>query len=241
MCTNIRAKYGQTLDCRSVDGGVTWSSVIRVIGDPAQSNSTQTYRNPYPTVLLGGGHNGGDRIILNVANSTDDTQWVSLQMFSDDEGDTWSHPTPLANFVGSMAGVLGGPGNGIELRNWNATQASKQTNSPLHNRPSNRAGACSHMQHHAGRLLSCGATGYHHGHHMYAAVWYSDDCGDTWTIANTTRALDEMQECQVAELVNGRLVSTPRSRIVFGVTASCGSMLTLQSEFSRNFEPLINL
>ena len=196
----------QTFDCRSIDGGVTWSSVIRVMGDTAETNSTNTYRNPYPTVLVGGGRNGADRIILNVANSTNDTQWVSLQMFSDDEGDTWSHPTPLVNFVGSMAGVLGGPGNGIELRHWNTTRAPTQPNSQPQKQLNKGSSACSPMQRRAGRLLSCGATGYHKEHPMYAAVWYSDDCGASWSIANTSRTLHLMQECQVAELVNGRFV-----------------------------------
>jgi hypothetical protein len=32
-----------------------------------------------------------------------------------------------------------------------------------------------------GRIVMCGATGYHTGHAMNAVVWYSDNAGSSYT------------------------------------------------------------
>lgn len=123
-------------------------------------------------------------VVLNVVNSTDTAPtagWPSLQLISTDGGLTFSPPRPVAalNADPIVEGILGGPGYGIELMK------------------------------HGGRLVSCGATGYHSGHAMEAAVWYSDDVGVTWNVSTTPLA--QMQECQMVELANGSVVINMRA------------------------------
>eukprot|EP00037_Helgoeca_nana_P021128 m.212330 g.212330 ORF g.212330 m.212330 type:complete len:507 (+) comp25526_c1_seq1:71-1591(+) len=166
---------------RSIDGGITWSPIKRVIGQSILANNSVTYRNPYPTLSTSG---SAVTVVLNVVNSTDTAPtagWPSLQLISTDGGLTFSPPRPVAalNADPIVEGILGGPGYGIELMK------------------------------HGGRLVSCGATGYHSGHAMEAAVWYSDDVGVTWNVSTTPLA--QMQECQMVELANGSVVINMRA------------------------------
>eukprot|EP00040_Diaphanoeca_grandis_P044610 m.12929 g.12929 ORF g.12929 m.12929 type:complete len:493 (+) comp9524_c0_seq1:67-1545(+) len=171
---------------RSLDGGKTWSEPVRVMGTSMETLNNETYRNPYPTVCKGCGPQRQDVVIVNFVNSTLATPWVSFQRMSLDAGLTW---TPAQMVKGldpsSIEGILGGPGNGIEL--------GLRSNKPVR----------------AGRLVSCGATGYHGGVAMETAVWFSDDNGTTWSVAKT--ALPNMQECQIAELANGTLLLNMRN------------------------------
>ena len=172
---------------RSLDGGRTWSAFSKVIGDGFASN--HTFRNPYPTAVLVGPVGGREiqRIVLNCANSTLDATWLSLQLVSDDLGRTWSEAhvvTSLEAWSSESAGILGGPGYGIVKQ----------------------------YPPHVGRLLSCGATGYHHDRVMEALVWFSDDEGSTWRIANdTANVLRNQQECQMIELTNGSVAINMRN------------------------------
>jgi sialidase-1 len=175
---------------RSLDNGATWSdAIIRVIGGAAESRALNTtYRNPYPSVVVGsGGGGGGDVVLLNVANSTVAEPWASLQLKSSDGGLSWSAPASVGAGWGALQGILGGPGNGIEL-------GQKSTHSPS-----------------AGRMLSCGATGYHHGHAMEAGTFSSDDQGRSWQAG--AHPLPSMQECQLAELSNGSVVMNMRQSV----------------------------
>ena len=89
---------------------------------------------------------------------------------------------PLMAWSRDSAGVLGGPGFGIQKR----------------------------FAPNAGRLVSCGATGYHRGHNMEALVWTSDDGGDHWNVS-AGGVLPGMQECQLVELQNGSVVINMRN------------------------------
>ena len=181
---------------RSLDGGATWGSVTRVLGDAAENPaSNTTYRNPYPTVVTAAPGedvmgSSSDAVLLNVVNSTLAEPWLSLQLSSADGGLTWSAPRDVGARWGPLEGILGGPGNGIELgRNARGPDASAF----------------------AGRLLSCGATGYHAGHAMEAGTWSSDDHGATWAAGE--HPLPGMQECQLAELANGSVVMNMRQAV----------------------------
>jgi sialidase-1 len=57
-----------------------------------------------------------------------------------------------------------------------------------------------------GRLLAVG----HWGAYTHDYIWYSDDDGQTWTVANTS-ALNSMDEAQLAELANGTVVVNMRN------------------------------
>ena len=68
---------------------------------------------------------------------------------------------------------------------------------------------------HAGRIVGCGATGYQHGHAMFMPLWYSDDDGASYQLAEVPAggAFAELQECQVVELANGTVVVNARNAL----------------------------
>lgn len=84
--------------------------------------------------------------MLNFVNSTVTEPWINYQIESVDHGASWSSPQQMVN-VTPWEGVLPGPGQGIQL-------GAHSTRSPS-----------------PGRLVMCGATGYHAGHSMDAVVW----------------------------------------------------------------------
>ena len=90
---------------RSSDGGKTWSSPTRIVGDGLGNT---TYRNPYPVFSAEGD------LVVQFVNSTSEL-WESLQVVSTDDGRTWGAITSNAGGLGSWNGVLGGPGAAILL------------------------------------------------------------------------------------------------------------------------------
>lgn len=59
----------------SVDSGRTWLPEQVAIGTRAAA-SALTYRNPYAVAI------GGDNVLLNFVNSTNEAQWINMQMRS---------------------------------------------------------------------------------------------------------------------------------------------------------------
>lgn len=120
------------------------------------------------------------QIVLHFVNTTTEPTWVNLQRVSNDDGATWGDAVPVALSNASVQGVLPGPGHGIQLR-WGPA---------------------------AGRLLFCGATGYHAGHAMETAVYYSD-APPAAARYNVSATFSQFQECAMAELPAGVNGSTP--------------------------------
>eukprot|EP00051_Salpingoeca_urceolata_P033854 m.22478 g.22478 ORF g.22478 m.22478 type:complete len:387 (-) comp6832_c0_seq1:146-1306(-) len=141
-----------------------------------QHTSNTTYRNPYAVWVDDGSPKG--LLLLNFVNSTLAEPWTNYQISSHDDGITWS--APVAKNLAPWEGVLAGPGAGIVLGRRSAT-------SP-----------------HPGRIVMCGATGYHHDHAMNAVVWYSDDKGSTYDVSSSVFA--QFQECQMTERNDGSLI-----------------------------------
>jgi sialidase-1 len=191
---------------KSTDGGVTWGPLTRVLGSAAETNSTHTFRNPTP--LHHTMKNGTEVLVLNVVNSSLPSHaavtWPSLQLLSYDEGATWTEPRRVVG-MGKYEGVLAGPGTGIQL---GRHSAANKADPVLSN-----------------RMLFCGATGYQRGHAMLGIVWYSDDDGETWAISATV--FPSMQECQLAELSNGKVVVNFRNA---HLNHSCDCRATSTSE-----------
>mmetsp|Transcript_6029 Transcript_6029/g.13736 ORF Transcript_6029/g.13736 Transcript_6029/m.13736 type:complete len:372 (-) Transcript_6029:196-1311(-) len=118
-------------------------------------------------------------VLLSFVNSTLSEPWVNFQVRSFDAGTTWSEPEKVD--MGKWEGILLGPGAGIQLQH------------PPY----------------AGRLVTCGATGYQAGHAMNAVVFYSDDQGRSYNAS--TDSFPHLEECQIAELANGSVVINLRS------------------------------
>jgi sialidase-1 len=167
---------------RSTDGS-SWTVPTVVVGSGPNSSSNTTYRNPFASVFAA--PTGGFTVLLQFVNSTLAEPWTSLQTQSSDDGVTWGSISSQGAPVQSLDGVLPGPGFGLVLG-----QVTSRSPSP-------------------GRIVSCGATGYHKGHTMEAALWYSDDSGASWQLSTPT--FPSMQECQPAELADGSLLVTFRA------------------------------
>jgi sialidase-1 len=137
-------------------------------------------RNPYPVF------NAKGVLILQVSNSTQ-LPWISLQLYSTNEGKNWTDPTPLQHFLGPFDGILNGPGSGLLLQ---------QTN-------------------YSGRILACGTTEYEgFPDPDAAAVMYSNDNGSSWVISYlwSDTIKSRMAECQMAELNNGSVLINFRNQ-----------------------------
>eukprot|EP01065_Artemidia_motanka_P022821 TRINITY_DN2700_c0_g1_i2.p2 TRINITY_DN2700_c0_g1~~TRINITY_DN2700_c0_g1_i2.p2 ORF type:complete len:456 (+),score=138.13 TRINITY_DN2700_c0_g1_i2:65-1432(+) len=100
--------------------------------------------------------------------------------FSADKGDTWTAAKQIDQDFGPAAQSAVGPGVGLQLSATNP--------------------------HAPGRLLFIG----HHGYYVEDFVWYSDDHGHTYKLANSSLKL--MNEAQMVELSNGDVVANMRNR-----------------------------
>lgn len=170
---------------RSADGGATWGAQQVVWSDGAN-----TCGNPVPIVDQASGrvvlamtwNLGTDGETAIINKTAKDTRRVFVA-HSDDNGATWSSPAEITSSVKSVewGWYATGPGGGIQLRN----------------------GA------HAGRLVvpcdHSDAAGAYCSH-----VIYSDDAGATWQLGGTVPDV-KLNECQVAELSDGRLLLNMRN------------------------------
>lgn len=171
---------------RSTDGGKTWSEPTVVWDDGAN-----TCGNPCPVVdestgtvwLLGTWNLGADHEPAIIAGKSKDTRRVFV-MHSKDDGLSWSQPHEITRDVKKpeWTWYATGPGAGIRL-----------SRGP-----------------HAGRLvipcdhIEAGTKRY------FSHVIYSDDHGQSWKTGGSSPR-DRVNECEVAELSDGRLVLNMRN------------------------------
>ena len=171
---------------RSTDGGVTWSEQ-RCLWD----DGPNTCGNPCPVVdrstgrihLLMTRNLGSDheRMIIDQTSAESRSVWV---MTSDDHGTTWATPREITTSTKqpNWTWYATGPGNGIQLQRGE----------------------------HAGRLvvpcdhIEAGTKKY------FSHVILSDDGGTTWRLGGRTPT-DQVNECAVAELSDGRLLLNMRN------------------------------
>ena len=170
---------------RSADNGATWSDQQVVWSD-----GSNTCGNPVPivdrdtgrVVLLMTWNLGTDGESAIVNKTSADTRRVFI-VYSDDNGATWTTPTEITSSVKDpgWGWYATGPGGGVQIA---------------------KGG-------HAGRLVAAcdhsNASGAYCSH-----VIYSDDGGTTWQLGGTVPDTG-LNECQVAELSDGRLIVNMRN------------------------------
>ncbi|MGI9542699.1 MAG: sialidase family protein [Cyclobacteriaceae bacterium] len=171
---------------RSNDGGITWGS-IQVIWD----DSTNTCGNPAPVLekktgvisLLSTWNLGIDKEPAIIDQTSTDTRRVFI-LQSADHGQSWTPPREITSQtkLSNWTWYATGPGSGIQLQ-----QGPNEGRLMI---------ACDHIE---------AETKEYFSH-----VIFSDDLGKTWQVGGTTPE-DQVNECEVAELPNGRLVLNMRN------------------------------
>ncbi len=171
---------------RSDDGGTTWG-VIQLIWD----DSSNTCGNPAPIVdletgdihLLSTWNLGTDHESHIIDQTSEDTRHVFV-LQSSNGGIDWSRPREITDQtkLGEWSWYATGPGSGIQLQ-----QGPK-----------------------AGRLMA----GCDHieatSKKYFSHIILSDDHGETWQLGGTT-PIDQVNECEVVELSDGRLMLNMRN------------------------------
>lgn len=171
---------------RSTDNGLSWSKLM-VIWDDGDN----VCGNPAPVVdeqsgaihLLSTWNLGKDKESKIIDDSSKDTRRVFV-MRSDDDGKSWSDAEEITSSVKkeNWTWYATGPCHGIQLKS----------------------------AAHKGRLLipcdhiEAGTKKY------YSHVIYSDDNGKSWNLGGTTLQ-DQVNECTVVELSDGRLLLNMRN------------------------------
>lgn len=171
---------------RSEDGGHTWSAAEVVWDDGAN-----TCGNPCPVVDVGTGtihllmtwNRGDDRESAIIAQTSKDTRRVFVTR-SEDDGRTWSKPEEITAAVkrADWTWYATGPCTGIQL-----TKGEHKGRLVI---------PCDHIEAETRKY--------------YSHVIWSDDHGKTWELGGRTPT-DEVNECQVAELSDGRLMLNMRN------------------------------
>jgi len=171
---------------RSTDGGRTWELATTVWDD-----GSNTCGNPCPVVdretgtiwMLMTWNRGDDHEPRIIAQTSHDTRRVFVSRSTDD-GLTWAVPREITADV-KLPGwtwYATGPGAGIQLER-----------GPHRGR---LVIACDHIE---------AGTGHYRSH-----VVYSDDHGATWKLGGATPG-HQVNECEVAELSDGRLLLNMRN------------------------------
>lgn len=169
---------------RSTDGGRTWSELSLVVGPREHRPSTATAPDFTARNPYASVLPNGS-IVVDFVNSTDSHNCSNWQISSHDHGVTWG-PATRKDF-GRWEGVLMGPGAGIVL------------------------GRHAPHSRYAGRLVVCGATGYVGGMPMALPIYTSDDNGATYHEAGGSAPFPQLQECQLVELDDGRVMVNART------------------------------
>ena len=171
---------------RSQDRGKTWGR-RRVVWDEKDN----TCGNPCPVVDQDTGtiwllmtHNLGvdrEQQIVDQTGKGTRTVWVTS---STDDGLTWTEPRNITDAAKKpdWTWYATGPGAGIQLR----------------------------RDPHKGRLIVPCDHIEAESHKYYSHVIYSDDHGRTWQLGGTS-PVDRLNECQVIELTDGRLMLNSRN------------------------------
>lgn len=174
---------------RSEDGGKTWGEQQIVWNDGAN-----TCGNPCPVVdqdsgtiwLLMTWNNGQDNEGEIKNNTGKDTRRVFVSR-SDDDGRTWTKPVEITDTAKrpQWRWYATGPGVGIQLRKgpWKGRLVIP----------------CDHSV--------APSAGNARGYNSHAII--SDDHGETWRLGGTITP--KVNECQVVELVDGRLMMNMRN------------------------------
>ncbi len=171
---------------RSTDGGRTWEPAATVWDD-----GPNTCGNPCPVVdretgtiwMLMTWNRGDDNEPHIIAQTSHDTRRVFVSRSTDD-GLTWTAPREITTDV-KLPGwtwYATGPGAGIQLEH-----GPKRGRMVI---------ACDHIE---------AGTGHYRSH-----VVYSDDHGATWKLGGSTPG-HQVNECEVAELSDGRLLLNMRN------------------------------
>ncbi|MDH3244563.1 MAG: glycoside hydrolase [Saprospiraceae bacterium] len=171
---------------RSNDGGLTWGP-LKVIWDDGEN----TCGNPAPVVdeqtgfinLLSTWNLGEDRESEIIDETSTDTRRIYL-LQTKDYGKTWTAPSEITNMVKKpeWTWYATGPGSGIQLES--GTYAGRLIV------------ACDHIE---------AKTKMYFSH-----IIYSDDNGTNWHLGGSSPA-DQVNECEVAELSDGRLMINMRN------------------------------
>jgi len=171
---------------RSTDGGKTWSPQQIVWDD-----KNNTCGNPCPVIdaktgtirLLLTWNLGADREGQIIAGKSKDTRRVFVS-YSVDDGKSWTPPKEITEQTKqkNWTWYATGPGVGIQLR-----KGKYKGRMVI---------PCDHIE--------AGTKRY------FSHVIYSDDQGKTWKLGGTT-ATDKVNECQVVELADGRLMLNSRN------------------------------
>ena len=170
----------------SEDGGATWSPLFVVWDD-----SSNTCGNPAPVLHLKTGrivmlttwNLGIDREPAIIDQTSMDTRRVFL-LSSEDQGRSWSPPQEITGDTKqeNWTWYATGPGSGIQLKH------------PPH--VGRLVVACDHIE--------AGSKKY------FSHIIFSDDGGVRWQLGGSTPD-DQVNECEVAELRDGRLLLNMRN------------------------------
>jgi len=171
---------------RSTDGGKTWSK-LQVVWDDGEN----VCGNPAPVVdrktgtifLLMTWNLGKDREPQIIDQTSVDTRRVFITQ-SKDDGVTWTKPVEITKEVkqDNWTWYATGPCQGIQI---------------VHGKYKGRLIIpCDHIE--------AGTKKY------FSHVIYSDDHGKTWKLGGTT-PIDQVNECTVAEIADGKLLLNMRN------------------------------
>jgi fructan beta-fructosidase len=171
---------------RSTDGGATWGDVHTIWDDGANvcGNPCPVVDQETGTIWLLLTHNLGsdhERQIIDGTSAGTRTVWVT---HSTDDGVTWADPVNIteATKQADWTWYATGPGNGIQL-----TQGA-----------------------HAGRLIIPCDHIEAKTKKYFSHIVFSDDHGKTWQLGGSTPT-DQVNECAVVELADGRLLLNIRN------------------------------